>query len=51
MTIKRTTAHDMSGAQSIIVGKLNAYARKNKTRRALWEYDHIIRSVYLLDYI
>jgi TnpA family transposase len=37
--------------QSIIVGKLNAYARKNKARRALWEYDHIIRSVYLLDYI
>jgi TnpA family transposase len=37
--------------QSIIVGKLNAYARKNKTRRALWEYDHIIRSIYLLDYI
>jgi TnpA family transposase len=36
--------------QSIIVGKLNAYARKNKTRRALWEYDHIIRSIYLLDY-
>ncbi len=33
------------------MGKLNAYARKNKTRRALWEYDHIIRSVYLLDYI
>jgi TnpA family transposase len=37
--------------QSIIVGKLNAYARKNKTRRALWEYDNIIRSLYLLDYI
>ena len=34
-----------------IVGTLNAYARKNKTRRALWEYDHIIRSIYLLDYI
>ena len=34
--------------QSIIVGKLNAYARKNKTRRALWEDDHIIRSIYLL---
>lgn len=31
--------------------KLSAYARKNKTRRALWEYDHIIRSLYLLDYI
>ncbi len=37
--------------QSIIVGKLNAYARKNKTRRALWEYDHIIRSLYLLEYV
>lgn len=30
--------------QSIITGKLSAYARKNKTRQALWEYDHIIRS-------
>lgn len=29
----------------------SAYARKNKTRRALWEYDHIIRSLYLLEYI
>lgn len=37
--------------QSIIVGKLSAYERKNKTRRALWEYDNIIRSLYLLDYI
>lgn len=37
--------------QSIIVGKLSAYARKNKTRRALWEYDNIIKSLYLLDYI
>jgi len=37
--------------QSIIVGKLSTYARKNKTRRALWEYDHIIRSLYLLDYV
>jgi TnpA family transposase len=37
--------------QNIIVGKLNAYARKNTTRRALWAYDHIIRSLYLLDYI
>jgi TnpA family transposase len=24
---------------------------KNKTRRALWEYDHLLRSLYLLDYI
>lgn len=37
--------------QSIIVGKLSAYARKNKTRRVLWEYDNIIKSLYLLDYI
>jgi TnpA family transposase len=37
--------------QSIIVGKLSAYARKNKTRRALWEYDNILRSLYLLEYI
>ncbi len=37
--------------QSIIVSKLSAYARRNRTRRALWEYDNIIRSLYLLDYI
>lgn len=37
--------------QSVIVGKLNAYARKNKTRQALWEYDNCIRSCYLLDYV
>jgi len=37
--------------QSIIVRKLSAFARTNKTRRALWEYDNIIRSLYLLDYI
>ena len=37
--------------QSVIVGKLSAYARKNRTKRALWEYDNIIKSLYLLDYI
>lgn len=37
--------------QSVIVGKLSAYARKNRTKRALWEYDNIIRSPYLLDYV
>ena len=37
--------------QSVIVGKLSAYARKNRTKRALWEYDNIIRSLYLLDYV
>ncbi|CAA9372216.1 MAG: Transposase, partial [uncultured Chloroflexia bacterium] len=37
--------------QSIIVGKLNAYARKNKTRQALWEYDNCMSSRYLLEYV
>lgn len=37
--------------QSIIVSKLSSHSRKNKTQRALWEYDNIIRSLYLLDYI
>ena len=37
--------------QSLIVRKLSAFARTNKTRRALWEYDHIFQSLYLLDYI
>ena len=37
--------------QSIIIGKLSTYARKNKTKRALWEYDNIICSLYLLNYV
>jgi len=37
--------------QSIIIGKLSTYARKNKTKRALWEYDNIIKSLYILDYV
>lgn len=37
--------------QSIIVSKLSAYARRNKTRRALWEYDNILKSLYFLDYV
>jgi TnpA family transposase len=37
--------------QSVIVGKLSAYRRKNRTKRALWELDNIVRSLYLLDYI
>jgi TnpA family transposase len=37
--------------QSIVIAKLSAHARKNKTKRALWEYDNIIRSLYLLDYV
>ena len=37
--------------QSVIVEKLSAYRRKNRTKRALWELDSIIRTLYLLNYI
>lgn len=40
-----------STTQSTIVRKLSSYARKNKTKRALWEYDNIIKSLYFLHYI
>ena len=43
LALKKTT-------QSIIIGKLSSYERKNKTNRALWEYDNIIKSLYFLDY-
>jgi TnpA family transposase len=33
-----------STTQSVIVGKLSAYRRKNRLRRALWELDSIIRT-------
>ena len=35
----------------MIVGKLSSYLRANTTKRALWEYDNIIKSLYLLDYV
>ena len=37
--------------QSIIVSKLSSHARRNDTRQALWEYDNILASLYLLQYI
>lgn len=37
--------------QSIITRKLASYNRTNQTKQALWEYDNIIRSLYLLDFI
>lgn len=36
--------------QSVIISKLSAYRRKNRTKQALWEFDNIIKSLYLLDY-
>ena len=38
-------------SQSVIIGKLSSYARKNRTKKALWELDNIFRSSYLLTYI
>jgi len=38
-------------SQSIIVGKLSSHARRSKTKRAIWEYDHIIETLHLLKYI
>ncbi len=37
--------------QNIITRKLASYNRTNQTKQALWEYDNIIRSLYLLEYI
>jgi TnpA family transposase len=38
-------------SQSVIISKLSAYARNNRTKKALWELDNIQRSSYLLTYI
>lgn len=40
-----------STTQSVIVGKLSSYTRKNSTKRAMWELDSIFRSIYILKYI
>ena len=40
-----------SATQSTIVRKLSSYQRKNRTKKALWEYDNIIMSIYALRYI
>lgn len=38
-------------SQVAIVRKLSSYARKNRTKKALWELDNICKSIYMLDYI
>ena len=40
-----------STSQSVIVSKLSSHRRQNRTKQALWEFEHIIRSLYLLDYV
>ena len=37
--------------QSILVGKLSSYERKNRTKRGMWELDNIFRSIYILNYV
>jgi TnpA family transposase len=37
--------------QHIITRKLSSYRRTNQTKQAFWEYDNIIKSLYLLEYI
>lgn len=38
-------------SQHLIVSKLSSHKRKNKTKEALWEYDRILMSIYLLKFI
>lgn len=38
-------------SQEIIVRKLSSYARRNRTWQALWEFDRIIASLYMLEYV
>jgi TnpA family transposase len=45
--------HSLSNQRPSTSSLLNfqSFKRQHKTRRALEEYDHIIRSLYLLDYV
>ncbi|MBS0358681.1 MAG: Tn3 family transposase, partial [Proteobacteria bacterium] len=38
-------------SQHLIVSKLSSHKRKNKTKEALWEYDRILMSIYMLNFI
>jgi len=37
--------------QSTIIAKLSSHQYSSKTKEALWEYDSILRSIYILHYI
>jgi TnpA family transposase len=37
--------------QSVVVRKLSSYSRSNKTQKALWEYDKILKSLHTLRFI
>lgn len=38
-------------SQRLLIAKLSASKRRNRTLQALWEYDHIFRSCYLLEFV
>ena len=38
-------------SQHLIVSKLSSYKQKNKTKAALWEYDKILMSIYMMNFI
>jgi len=38
-------------SQCVIIGKLSSYARKNRTKKAMWELDSLYQSRYLLNYV
>lgn len=38
-------------SQHLIVSKLSSHKRRNKTKEALWEYDRILMSIYMLKFI
>jgi len=50
-TISTSPCCISSGTDSPLATALSAYRRKNRTKRALWEFDSVIRTLYLLDYI
>ncbi len=37
--------------QATIVRKLSSYARQNQTKKALWEFDNILRTIHILNFI
>jgi TnpA family transposase len=37
--------------QATVVRKLSSYTRQNQTKKALWELDNILRTLYILDFI
>jgi TnpA family transposase len=37
--------------QSTIIRKLSSYTRVNRTKKALWELDNIVKTIYILNYL